>query len=239
MQRIGVIGDAHANLPATRAALEALQPAGCDALVHVGDAVGIGPHPGEVVSLLVEREVQCVMGNHDEWAAFGLPQPLPPCMSEGEAAHQRWTRSQLTDSHRDILKAWPYELSLTCGAATVMFVHYARRADGGFGHLDANATADDFGRLYEDVGGDVVVFGHEHRPYDLVVRGRRLLNPGSAGCNDRAEARALLLTAADVDVDVDVAKLAVPYDDAALLRAFEDRQVPARDFILRTFIRPR
>src|SRR5687767_3310734 len=49
----GLIADAHANLPATEAALAALESAHCDEVIHVGDAVGIGPHPSEVVSVLV------------------------------------------------------------------------------------------------------------------------------------------------------------------------------------------
>ena len=49
MTGIGVIADSHANLPATRAALDALEGMECDEVIHVGDAVGIGPHPAEVV----------------------------------------------------------------------------------------------------------------------------------------------------------------------------------------------
>ena len=89
--------------------------------------MGIGPHPSEVVSLLTEREVRCVMGNHDEWAAFGLPEALPRWMSEGEAEHQRWTRSQLSEAQLNILRSWPYELSARCGGLTVACVHYARK----------------------------------------------------------------------------------------------------------------
>jgi hypothetical protein len=76
----------------------------CDEVIHVGDAVGIGPHPAEVVSLLTDRGVRCVMGNHDEIAAFGLPKPLPPWMSEGEAEHQRWTHDQLTQAQLEAVR---------------------------------------------------------------------------------------------------------------------------------------
>lgn len=41
--RIAVIADVHANLPALEAALAAIGALGCDAIVHTGDAVGIGP----------------------------------------------------------------------------------------------------------------------------------------------------------------------------------------------------
>lgn len=44
------------------------------------------------------------MGNHDEIAAFGLPKPLPPWMSEGEAEHQRWTHNQLTQAQLEAVR---------------------------------------------------------------------------------------------------------------------------------------
>jgi predicted phosphodiesterase len=206
----------------------------CDEVIHVGDAVGIGPHPAEVVSLLTDRGVRCVMGNHDEIAAFGLPKPLPPWMSEGEAEHQRWTHDQLTQAQLEAVRSWPYELSVRCGEATVVFIHYARTTDGAFDHV-ANPTADDLWRLHAGAAGDVVVFGHDHREYDLATGGRRFLNPGSVGCHDKAEARALILAPADAAPSV--ARVTAPYDDTDLLADYEERQVPERDFILRTFIR--
>jgi len=234
VERIGFMADVHANLPATRSVLDVLEEARCDEVIHVGDAVGIGPHPAEVVSLLVERGVRCLMGNHDELAAFGIPEPLPRWMSVGEAEHQHWTRSQLSDSQLATLKEWPYEFVRRCGPTTVACVHYADKGNGAFDYV-AHPSSDDLLRLYEAVEGDVIVFGHDHQECDLTVEGRRFLNPGSVGCHEKAEARALVIES--VDGTVRVEKITVPYDDTALLEDFENRQVPERDFILRTFIR--
>jgi putative phosphoesterase len=231
--RVGVIADAHANLPATLAALETLDARGCEAVVHVGDAIAIGPHPSEVLALLIEREVQCVLGNHDRWFAFGLPSPRPDWMSFEEVAHQRWTHAQLSADQREKVRRWPYELAMRLGARSAVFLHYARRPDGEFDYI-ADPSAADLDRLFRSVQADLVVFGHDHRLYDLEVRGRRFLDAGSLGCHDRAEARALVLTTAGGDVEVD--QLAVPYDDTELLADFERREVPARDFIRRAFI---
>lgn len=235
LSRIGVIADAHANLPATVAALDALVDAGCTTIVHAGDAIGIGPHPAEVIELLLDRRVRCVMGNHDAWFAFGLPEPRPAWMSEGEVEHQRWTHRQLSDAHRAAARRWPYELAVEVGDATATLVHYARTPSGGFAHL-RRPTAEDFDRLYADLAGGVVVFGHDHRPYDLSFGGRRFLNPGSLGCHDRPEARALVLAPAGAG-NVEVSRLAIPYDDAALLADFDRRRVPEREFIRQAFVR--
>ena len=47
--RIAVIGDIHANLPALRAVIDDVAQIGADAIYCVGDVVGRGPHPNEVV----------------------------------------------------------------------------------------------------------------------------------------------------------------------------------------------
>ena len=61
--RIAVLSDIHANLPALEAVLTALGTV--DAVWHLGDVVGYGPHPDEVVTRLRELGAVGVRGNHD------------------------------------------------------------------------------------------------------------------------------------------------------------------------------
>jgi predicted phosphodiesterase len=234
VERIGVITDAHTNLPATRAALDALDARDCTTVVHLGDAIGIGPHPREVLTLLAERDVACVLGNHDSWFAFGLPGRWATQMSAGELEHQRWTHAQLSDADRQAVRRWSYEVMVPIAMQRVVFLHYARRSDGEF-DLIKDPSPVDFERLYCRVAGEIVVFGHDHRPFDIAYAGRRFLSPGSLGCHDRAEARALVLTATPTG-GVAVDKVSAPYDDRDLLADFDRREVPDRDFIRRTFI---
>ena len=53
MTKLAVFTDLHANLPALRAALADIAREGCDALVHTGDAIAIGPQPAECLDLLL------------------------------------------------------------------------------------------------------------------------------------------------------------------------------------------
>ncbi|MFC6591856.1 metallophosphoesterase family protein [Deinococcus lacus] len=66
--RLLLMSDIHANGPAMRAVLEHALSGGqrYDRVYHLGDAVGYGPHPREVVQKLRTMEAQCVMGNHDQ-----------------------------------------------------------------------------------------------------------------------------------------------------------------------------
>ena len=65
--RLAILTDAHANLPALRAALAAVDRFAPDLTVHTGDAIGTGPYPRECLELLLARPAtRCLMGNHDE-----------------------------------------------------------------------------------------------------------------------------------------------------------------------------
>lgn len=67
--RVAVLSDIHANSVALEAVLAVLDPV--DAIWVLGDTVGYGPHPDQVVELLSARGAVVVLGNHDA-AAAGL-----------------------------------------------------------------------------------------------------------------------------------------------------------------------
>ena len=66
--RVAVLSDIHGNLPALEAVLTAVAP--YDALWQLGDIVGYGPQPDEVVTRLRAESAGGVCGNHDA-AALG------------------------------------------------------------------------------------------------------------------------------------------------------------------------
>ena len=65
MQSIAVISDIHANLPALQAVFGEIDGLGIKRILCCGDVVGYGPHPRECVELLRQRNIPCVLGNHD------------------------------------------------------------------------------------------------------------------------------------------------------------------------------
>ena len=233
--RIAVITDTHANLPALDAALVAIGSEGCDTIYHTGDAIGIGPYPAECLDrLLHSPHMHLIMGNHDAWFAHGLPAPQPAWMSDGEVLHQRWTHAQLDPALRATVAAWPYIRREEFGGVLVSFQHYALDPSGrDFGHFTPGPSAADLDRLFPDNGSAVIFYGHDHAPSDLLGRAR-YVNPGALGCSAAPVARFAILEIDHIG-RYRVRHGAAPYDDGPLLRAFAEREVPERDFILRAF----
>lgn len=63
--KLAIMSDIHGNYEAFKEVLADMDKAGVDAMACLGDNVGYGPEPEEVVEGLRERKIPCVMGNHE------------------------------------------------------------------------------------------------------------------------------------------------------------------------------
>jgi predicted phosphodiesterase len=233
--RIAVFTDVHANLPALDAALAEIDRLGVDAIYHTGDAIGIGPFPAECVDRLLSRaSAQLLMGNHDSWFAFGLPDESVPGMPADERTHQRWVHAQLDPGLREVIAAWPYASSLRIEGLRIDFLHYPLNDAGGF-RAPQDLSPDSASALFQLPTSTLVFFGHDHRPWNVTGGSTHFVNPGSLGCSRDPVARFLILEV-EAGGNWAISFRGAPYDPDPVFRALEDRRVPARDFIRRTFL---
>ena len=66
MNQITVFGDIHANLPALDAIFADMEERGLKDLYCLGDLVGYGTSPNEVITAIRERNIPTIMGNYDQ-----------------------------------------------------------------------------------------------------------------------------------------------------------------------------
>lgn len=229
--KIAVFTDTHGNLPALQAFLKAARAEGCDMLVHLGDAVGIGPQPGECLDLLLSTpRLRFVRGNHDDWFATGGPDPRPAFLNEGEFEHVKWTQARLSAAHREKVAAWPWFIRADGRVQKLSFVHYALNAtDDGLKAVVPDPRPGDLDGLFSREKAHLVFHGHTHLFSD-VQAGARFVNPGSLGCFSRPEARWALLESSGGQA-YRLQFHAEPYDDAPLFQAMRDNKPPAWEAI--------
>jgi predicted phosphodiesterase len=185
--RIAVLSDIHANLPALDAVLAALGPV--DAVWHLGDVVGYGPHPNEVVARLRELGAVGVRGNHDAAALGALD--VEWFNPDGRRAIE-WTARRISPETRAWLAGLPEraelgEMTLVHGSPRNPTWEYVTTASDARANLAAFATPyclyghTHLPAAWREDDGRVEPLGPSHGSV-LPLDGRRLLlNPGSVG----------------------------------------------------------
>lgn len=235
--RILVLSDLHANATALAAALDS-SAGRWDVAVCLGDVVGYGPDPHEVVVRLREMGVQTIRGNHDK-AVAGLMDTTD--FNPVAKAAVDWTRSRLAAEELSWLSALP-QGPLT--ADGLVLVHGAFHDEDEYVFTPAQALD---GLL--DSSGTITFFGHTHHQGGFsyqdstlevlqihprasesfcalrVESGRRyLLNPGSIGQPRDGDPRAGFAIA---DLEHDTVEFwRVPYDIAAVQQRMRTAKLP-------------
>jgi predicted phosphodiesterase len=96
--RYGLVSDIHSNLAALEAVLKEIEASGpIDGLLCMGDIVGYGPQPNEVIERLKEYKLFSILGNHD-LAVLGRLD-LGDFNYDAIIAN-RWNSEQLQDENR-------------------------------------------------------------------------------------------------------------------------------------------
>jgi predicted phosphodiesterase len=225
VMRIAVISDVHANLPALRAVIDDVARIGADALYCVGDVVGRGPHPNEVVDELRRLEIPTVQGNWDE--AIGMDrEQTGATWSSSEAeetgnASMRWSAECLTEENRAWLRQLPVTMRVTLGGRSAYFFHGSPlRANE---YLWADRPSRTFARIASDEADDIFCFGHTHEAWHRIVGQAHFVACGSVGCGTDGDARARYAVIYIGEPDIAVGFRSVDYDQVGVVRDMASR----------------
>jgi predicted phosphodiesterase len=185
--RFAVLSDIHANLPALEAVAADLPPV--DQVWVLGDTVGYGPQPNEVIATLQAMGARSVLGNHDG-AAIGTVDPVH--FNPDARAAIEWTAEVLDPNARAYIATLPEVRS----DGEVTAVHGSPR-DPIWEYISGPVVAAENFEVFET---RLLLFGHTHLPVafravDGEIDGtigmpgtsarlgpeRAMLNPGSVG----------------------------------------------------------
>jgi predicted phosphodiesterase len=222
--KVAFIADIHANFPALCTALDVAARAGAGSVVAAGDLVGSGPHPVEVVRLLMQRGVRAISGNVERKVLELLAgsEKLKPLLKKRRSGHLAWTALRLADAERAWLTALPPQLDLVFAGVAVRVVHGSARSDEEY--VFPSVTRRALAPMAGEPTPDVLVCGHSHIPFTRRLGHLRVVNCGSVGRPVDGDARGAL---AIVDFD------AAPLVRATIVRFIYPVAETARDLAAR------
>lgn len=173
--RIAIMSDIHGNVYSLIKVLEDIDSQNVDTIICLGDLVGYGPHPNEVIALIRKRNILCLKGNYDASVvdndftyirdtrinSFSLP----------------WTVDELRVSNKYFLENLPTSLTLEICNKTIQFVHGSPEKINEYLTEDCENLND----IMDKFSGDILVCAHTHIPYVKNFGSKMIINDGSVG----------------------------------------------------------
>ena len=209
--RIAVISDVHSNLDAFLAVIANLPP--YDELVFLGDLVGYGPQPNEVVEQLRQLHPSAALvGNHDYAVTTGDTSGFSP---HAEVA-VKWTRRQINQETVDYLSGLQQSAKINLNNTGLALFHGSPNdplSEYVFPWIDRRSAKG----VIEDAGSPLVLLGHTHMPMLYSFDNEMLANPGSVGQPRDGDPRAsfAILTLSERKFSFEIKRVEYDIDAAA------------------------
>ncbi len=201
--KIAIISDIHGNLPALEAVLDDIQAKGITEIYCLGDLVGYYCFFNEVVALVKQKQIKCLLGNHDYALLHtqGVIERSKTCTSI-----LQWQLERMTAETHDYLKSLQASYEFGFAGKKIQLVH-----------AGLNDPVDEY--VFEvsdeylknhDFTNDILISGHTHlMAYKKFYSGKMWINPGAVGQPRDFDNRASYTI---LDEKADVAFVRVPYD---------------------------
>lgn len=240
--RYAIVSDIHANMQAWEAVLADARAQGAEAVICLGDVVGYGPRPAEVLASVRAVTNNFVMGNHDA-AAVGM---MDYSIFNDHARQAiEWTMAELNGEAKKFLSGVP----LAIEAGEILFVHAEIAEPGRFDYIDSVEMAKENFAVKDQL---VTFVGHTHLPkvfersergrvkelpdtnIQLDPRKRYIVNVGSVGePRNPEDLRARYLIYDDQSRVLDFRR--VEFDIPAYRRDLESTTLALRPYFLRVY----
>jgi len=182
--RIAVVSDIHSNYDALQAVLSSMGD--YDALFCLGDLVGYGAQPNEVIAEIRSVEPDAmVMGNHDYAVSTGD--------TSGFVRHAveaiEWTRRRISPENLRYISSLRSRSDFAAGGVRIALAHGSPR-DPLMEYVYPSAPEFILRSMLDESGGSVLLLGHTHVPFVQEFGPKLIANPGSVGQPRDGDSRA-------------------------------------------------
>ncbi len=179
--KIAVLSDIHGNFTALKAVIADMNAAQADAVIFLGDILFFGDEPQkcfEAVRAL--HPLVWIRGNTDDWLNE-LDEDFSPANEIEQRCYNEFMRinPMLSPEARQTVKALPEKEEIEVGGIRLLCVHGSdTRTNGSIGIM---TPREELEALASRLECDILLCGHTHTPFMASVKGKLIINVGSAG----------------------------------------------------------
>lgn len=244
IKKIALLGDVHANLPALQAVLTHAKSLRVEEIWNIGDFVGYGAFPNQVVKRMRKKKFSNIVGNYD-LKVLNFPKKDENWQQNKHPLKYlafKWAYENLSKKNRKFLGSLPVERVLKIGKHKFLLVHGSPVSNEELLEPDTPVRRlmelKQLAKATNGVEFAAIICGHSHQAFTRQVEKTLFINTGSVGRpgdgNPRA-AYAILqvnengLQVSHYRLDYDVDKAVMAIRNNGLPEAFAQMLIQGRD----------
>lgn len=218
---IAVISDIHGNIFALKAVLEDIKNRNVDTIICLGDLVGYGPFPNEVIDLIRKEDILVIMGNYDAAVVCNDIKYIQDNQLNRSFALP-WSVNEVNENNKKYLKRLPEDITVVDKGKIITFIHGSIRSINEYLKEDSKEAEE----VMKEYDGDILVCAHTHLPYLKKYGEKLLINDGSVGKLKigRPNATYGILTCDKDIVEFEIIEISYEYEKT--IKAMEERNFP-------------
>lgn len=248
--RIAVITDVHGNFEALTAILNDIKTKNTDKIICLGDVINLGVDSKKCLDLIIENNVDMVLGNHELYCIKGTQ--LDSSIVGEEKEHYDWVKQSLTKEQIEFLKKCPlkyeYEISYDNKIPNrkIVFSHYLINDMDALNPFEKNHLKDDINLWIKYNAPNVMyVIGHLHKSFnintvegisgDFIEETEELTNitvVDSAGCSYNDEVSYMII---EISKGISFQNIKVKFDRETFVQKICNCDFPDKNNILKYF----
>jgi len=234
--RVALISDVHANLPALESVLAHIKNQDVHAIWNMGDLVGYGANPDQIVRRLREENVLNIAGRYDSrvlklskkralWRENKRPEVFLAI---------QWADENLSEPSRDYLETLPEEITMRLGSTRILLTHGSPVSSKD--KLSRGTPETYLQEILITADVQVIICGNSHEPFSRKVDSGYCINPGSVGYQTDGDIRAsyalldldpeLMVINSGPEVKLEVRHYRIDYDIEAAVSDIRQRGLP-------------
>ena len=226
--KVAVFTDIHGNLQALEAILKDIEKEQVDKIICLGDIIGIGPESRECLDLIMNSNVEMLLGNHELYYLKGIQ--IEDDRDYEKIKYYKWVSERLESKHREFLTNCKYQIVIS----NVLFEHFLIHGKNEYYPFYKTTVLYDskFPEIVKQIKEDYIFVGHEHLPFELEKNGKTIIDQGSSGCTHDNNTNYLIV---NINDKVTWYKKIIKYDYKKLKEVLKMTDYPVKDFYERVF----
>jgi len=241
MEKIAIISDIHGNFPALEAVLKEVKNRDINRIFCLGDLIGKGPSPDNVINICKENCEKIVKGNHEELIcseiAFG---------GEIYEKIKEWHKNRIGIDRINFLNSLNYTIDIKMSGKDIRLFHASHinvlnrihKNDNIDKHLSMFENTDFTGYLQNP---KIVGYGDIHVSYIELIGDKLLFNVGSVGNSLGIDTRASfgIITGeynSNIDDKLEIEIVKIEYDKSKSINDAKNCDLPEIELYINEII---